>query len=245
MVAFRNLGDLIRRDCDLSKVAIVDLGGVKVPREFTYTQLDAMAMGTAGFTAALAIERMEVNGLLPGNGRIAVTGATGGVGSVAIDLLAGLGYQVTAITGKDSEHDFLRRLGASEVISRHTLEMGKRPLEKALWAGAVDSVGGEPLAWLTRTMQQNGSIASCGLTAGIELNTTVMPFILRGANLLGIDSVHCAMPLRQRIWQRLASDMKPRHQTDSTEIIPFTQLPDIFPRFLNASSKGRVVVKIG
>lgn len=205
---------------------------------------DAMAIGTAGFTAALAIMRMEQNGLKPANGPVVVTGASGGVGSVAVDLLAGLGYEVTAISGKDDQHEYLRHLGASQVLSRHTLEMGTKPLEKTIWAGAVDPVGGETLAWLTRTMKQGGTIASCGLTAGIELHTTVMPFILRGVSLLGIDSVQCPMELRRRVWERLASDMRPRHLKEMTHTIHFEQLPEIFDALLKGTVKGRVVVEI-
>ena len=205
---------------------------------------DAMAIGTAGFTAALAIMRMEQNGLKPANGPVVVTGASGGVGSMAVDLLAGRGYEVTAISGKEDQHAYLRHLGAFQVLSRHTLEMGKKPLEKTFWAGAVDPVGGETLAWLTRTMKQGGTIASCGLTAGVELHTTVMPFILRGVSLLGIDSVQCPMELRRRVWERLASGMRPRHLKEMTRTIDFEQLPETFDALLKGTAKGRVVVKI-
>lgn len=205
---------------------------------------DAMAIGTAGFTAALAIMRMEQNGLKPADGPVAVTGASGGVGSVAVDLLAGLGYEVAAISGKDDQHEYLRHLGAAQVLSRHTLEMGKKPLEKAIWAGAVDPVGGEMLAWLTRTMKPHGSIANCGLTGGTELHTTVMPFILRGVNLLGIDSVQCPMEVRRSVWQRLAGNMRPRHLKEMTRTISFEQLPETFDALLKGRMKGRVVVKI-
>jgi putative YhdH/YhfP family quinone oxidoreductase len=205
---------------------------------------DAMALGTAGFTAALGIQRLEDNGMQPGCGPIAVTGATGGVGSIAVDILAKLGYEVTAITGKDSERAYLHSLGASEVISRHSLEMGRRPLEKAMWAGAYDTVGGEPLAWLTRTMRQEASIAACGLTAGVELNTTVMPFILRGVNLLGVDSGYWPMPGRQRIWERLATDMRPPHLSAMTRSIAFDELPSVFDEFLRGQVRGRIVVDI-
>jgi NADPH2:quinone reductase len=215
-----------------------------VPMPAGMSAFEAMAIGTAGFTAALAILRLEQNGLKPGNGPVVVTGATGGVGSMAVDLLAGLGYEVTAISGKDDQHEYLRHLGATQVLSRHTLEMGKRPLEKAIWAGAVDPVGGETLAWLTRTMKPHGSIASCGLTGGIELATTVMPFILRGVNLLGIDSVQCPMDLRRQIWQRLAGPMRPRHLKEMSHTIVFAQLPETFEALLKGQIKGRVVVKI-
>ena len=206
---------------------------------------DAMALGTAGFTAALAVQRMEDNGLRPGRGPVAVTGATGGVGSIAVDILAGLGYDVTAITGKDREHDYLRRLGARAVLSRHTLELGTRPLEKGQWAGAVDAVGGDLLAWLTRTAERHGSIASCGLAGGAELHTTVMPFILRGINLLGIDSVAWPMDRRRALWARLAGDMRPRHLAEIARAIPLADLPDAFGQFLEGGSRGRIVVAVG
>ncbi|MDO8343947.1 MAG: YhdH/YhfP family quinone oxidoreductase, partial [Cellvibrio sp.] len=171
-----------------------------VPLPQGLTLFDAMALGTAGFTAALSIHRLEQNELRPENGKVIVTGATGGVASLAIGMLAQLGYEVVALTGKDSEHDYLKSLGASEILSRRDLVMGTRPMEKAQWAGALDSVGGETLAWLTRTMQQNGVIASFGNAGGIELNTTVMPFILRGVRLIGVDSAATAMPVRLEVW---------------------------------------------
>lgn len=215
---------------------------VAMPRGLSL--FDAMALGTAGFTAALGIQRLEDNGMKPGEGPVAVTGATGGVGSIAVDILAKLGYEVTAITGKDAEHSYLRHLGANQVISRHTLEMGSRPLERATWAGAYDTVGGEPLAWLTRTMRQEASIAACGLTAGVELHTTVMPFILRGVNLLGVDSGYWPMPGRQRIWERLATDMRPPHLAEMTRSVELDKLPGVFDEFLKAQVRGRIVVDI-
>ena len=205
---------------------------------------EAMGIGTAGLTAALSVHRMEANGLRPENGPVVVTGATGGVGSLAVDVLAGMGYEVTAVTGKDEEHDFLRRLGAKSVLSRHDLRMGERPLEKALWAGAVDPVGGELLSWLTRTTLQHGSIASCGLAGGTVLNTSVMPFILRSVNLLGINTGYFSMDLRRELWERLAGDMRPRYLEEISQTIDMEQLPDIFGQFLQGSSKGRIVVRI-
>jgi NADPH2:quinone reductase len=205
---------------------------------------EAMGIGTAGLTAALSVHRMEANGLRPENGPVVVTGATGGVGSLAVDVLAGMGYEVTAVTGKDEEHDFLRRLGAKSVLSRHDLRMGERPLEKALWAGAVDPVGGELLSWLTRTTLQHGSIASCGLAGGTGLNTSVMPFILRSVNLLGINTGYFSMDLRRELWERLAGDMRPRYLEEISQTIDMEQLPDIFGQFLQGSSKGRIVVRI-
>ncbi len=216
-----------------------------VPLPSGLSAFEAMAIGTAGFTAALAVERMEHNGLTPQSGTVAVCGASGGVGSIAVDILAGRGYEVTAITGKDAEHDYLRSLGAKEVLSRHTLEMGVKPLEKSLWAGAVDPVGGATLAWLTRTMKQHGVIAACGLTGGIEVATTVMPFILRGVSLFGIDSVQCPYPLRRKVWARLAADLRPRHLAAITNTVAFEQLPEVFEALLKGAMRGRTVVKIG
>jgi NADPH2:quinone reductase len=225
-------------------------GFVRVPADWVVavpaglSLFDTMALGTAGFTAALSIVDMEQNGLTPAQGPIIVTGATGGVGSLAVQLLAARGYQVTALTGKDSEHDFLRSLGAKEVLSRNGLQMGTRPLEKSLWAGAVDVVGGATLAWLTRTMQYNGCIASSGLTGGTELHTTVLPFILRGVKLLGIDSAMCPMPKRQDVWRRIATDMKPAGLHAVAREIGLEQLPDAFGTLLEGGARGRFVVKI-
>ena len=215
-----------------------------VPLPQGLTLFDAMAIGTAGFTAALSIHRLEQNELSSEKGKVIVTGATGGVASLAIQMLAQRGYHVVALTGKDSEHDYLKSLGASEILSRKDLAMGTRPLEKAQWAGALDVVGGETLAWLTRTMQQNGVIASFGNAGGVELHTTVMPFILRGVRLIGIDSAATAMPLRRQIWQRLASDLRPRHLAQVAHVVPFTGLPQVFPLMLQGKQRGRTVVEI-
>ena len=205
---------------------------------------DAMAIGTAGFTAALSVVDMERNGLKPGQGPVIVTGATGGVGSVAVQLLAAAGYQVTALTGKDSEHEFLRSLGASEILSRNTLQMGTKPLEKTLWAGAVDAAGGDVLAWLTRTMMYGGCIAASGLTAGTELKTTVLPFILRGVKLLGIDSVMCPAATREVVWRRLAADLKPDRLRAMTTDITLDELPGAFATLLRGGARGRYVVNL-
>jgi acrylyl-CoA reductase (NADPH) len=206
---------------------------------------DVMVIGTAGFTAALSVVALEREGLTPDDGPVIVTGATGGVGSVAVELLATLGYDVTALTGKDSEHDYLRSLGATTILSRHDTEMGTRPLEKATWAGAVDPTGGDILAWLTRTMKPGGCIAASGLTAGVELNTTVLPFILRGVSLLGIDSVMCPMERRQEVWNRLATDMKPTHLAAIGSEVTLEGLPDAFQTLLEGQARGRTVVKLG
>ncbi len=226
-------------------------GYVQVPGDWVVplpdglTPFDAMALGTAGFTAGLSLVRLERNGLQPARGKVVVTGSTGGVGSIAVAALARLGYQVTAITGKDDAREYLQQLGAREVLSRATLEMGTRPLEKARWAGAVDAVGGDMLAWLTRTTDYCGGIASTGLTGGIELHTTVMPFILRGVSLIGIDSVTCPMETRTQVWRRLATDMKPPALRSIATEIPLEGLPDAFATLLAGKARGRFVVNLG
>lgn len=216
-----------------------------VPIPAGLDEFQAMAIGTAGYTAALAIHRMEQNGQQPEGGEIVVTGATGGVGSIAVDILAARGYSVVAITGKQSSVDYLQRLGAARVLLRDQINTGTRPLEEAQFAGAIDNVGGELLTWLTRTVKFWGNIASIGLAASPELKTTVMPFILRGVNLLGINSVYTPRPLRLQVWQRLATDLKPRH-LDSivTRTIGFEQLPGAFDGYLQAGVTGRTVVRI-
>ena len=215
---------------------------VRIPDALT--PLDAMTLGTAGFTAGLAVVRLEQSGLTPAQGKVVVTGATGGVGSSAIAILARLGYDVTAITGKDEAHEYLTGLGAKAVIDRKTLSMGTRPLEAATWAGAVDAVGGDLLAWLTRTMGYWGGIASTGLTGGIDLHTTVMPFILRGVSLIGIDSAMCPMEIRRNVWQRLATDMKPDRLDTIAKTISFEQLPGAFTTLLDGRARGRYVLQI-
>lgn len=204
---------------------------------------DAMALGTAGYTAALAVVRMEENGLMPANGRVVVSGATGGVGSIAVDILTRLGYEVVALTGKESQTEYLKGLGAKEVLLRSSLDLSKiKPLEKTLWAGAVDNLGGDVLAWMASNMKQNGVIASIGLAASMSLNTTVAPFILRGASLLGIDSGYTAMPLRRKVWERLATDMRPAHLAGMTRMVKLAELPTVFDEFIKGQAHGRVVV---
>lgn len=204
---------------------------------------ESMCLGTAGYTAALGIHLLEQNDLKPANGKVVVNGATGGVASLAIDMLAKLGYHVVAITGKDAEHEYLKSLGAAEVLSRKSLEMGTRPLEKALWAGAVDSVGGEQLAWLTRTMQQNGVIAAIGNAGGMEFTTTVAPFILRGVRLLGVDSGYTAMATRRKVWARLAGELRPRHFDRIIHEIALHDVPGVCEKLVKAQVIGRYVVK--
>ena len=215
-----------------------------VPLPANLDLFESMAIGTAGFTAGLSIVELEHNGLKPGSGPVIVTGATGGVGSLAVSCLSRLGYKVTALTGKDGEHAFLRSLGAVEVVSRAGLQMGTRPLEKATWAGAVDAVGGDVLAWLTKTMNYGGAIANSGLTAGTDLHTTVLPFILRGVKLLGIDSVMCSMARRLEVWRRLATDMKPPQLRKIATEIRLEDLPTAFDTLLKGRARGRFVVKV-
>lgn len=206
---------------------------------------EAMALGTAGFTAALGIVRMEDNGLVPAGGPVVVTGATGGVGGLAIDMLSRLGYHTVALTGKASEGDYLTMLGASEIRLRSSIDFDKvRPLEAGEWAGAVDNVGGQILHWVLATMKQAGVVASIGNAASFNITTTVFPFILRGVSLLGIDSGYMGFPTRQRVWDRLATDLKPRHLATVTRTISFDELPGAFDAFIQGTVKGRTVVRI-
>jgi acrylyl-CoA reductase (NADPH) len=215
-----------------------------IPLPSGLSMCEAMTLGTAGLTAALSVAEMERNGLVPENGPVVVTGATGGVGSLAIQCLVALGYQVTAFTRKPDASNFLRSLGATDVLIANDIELGTRPLEKSIWAGAVDPVGGEILAWLTRTTKRGGSIASTGLTGGTKLHTTVMPFILRGVKLLGIDSGMCPLVTRQKTWHRLSTQMKPAHLEKIAKYIRLDNLPGAFDTLLSGKAFGRYVVKI-
>ncbi len=217
-----------------------------VPLPDGLTLKEAMALGTAGFTAALAIHQLEKNGLKPQNGPVLVTGASGGVGSIGINILSALGYTVAASTGKSSEHDYLKVFGAIEIISREeTSAESNRPLEKERWAGSLDSVGGSTLAYLIRTTKYGGSIAAFGNTGGPNLNTTVFPFILRAINLLGIESVNCPMELRSNLWRRLASNYKPGHLLDRIgHEVPFEELPQALATILKGGTRGRTIIKI-
>ena len=216
-----------------------------IPLPAGITELDSMKLGTAGFTAALAIHRMEQNGQAPANGPVVVTGATGGVGSLAINMLAGRGYQVVAVSGKPEADAYLHELGASQILRRQSLDLGSKPMEAALWAGAVDNVGGDVLTWLTRTMSYGGNIASIGLAGSHELHTTVMPFILRGVNLLGINSVATPRDLRLEVWKRIATDLRPQ-QLDriADRIVSFDELPAQFDDYIKGRVIGRTVVRI-
>jgi acrylyl-CoA reductase (NADPH) len=218
-----------------------------VARPAGLTLQESMALGTAGFTSALAIHQLEKNGLKPGLGPVLVTGATGGTGSIAVSILRKLGYTVAASTGKVSEYGYLHQLGANEILKREiTSAESSRPLEKETWAGAIDAVGGSTLAYLIRTTRYSGSIAAFGTTGGSNFSTSVFPFILRGVNLLGIDSVNCPMELRREIWQRLGQDYKPEHLlTHIAREIDLEELSDALARVLKGEARGHTVVRIG
>ncbi len=217
-----------------------------VPVPDTLDEFRAMGLGTAGFTAGLAIHRMEQNGQNPANGPVVVTGATGGVGCVAINMLSARGYDVVAVTGKAEATSFLRSLGAKQVLLRQEIVIGSRPLEAARWAGAIDNVGGEILSWLTRTVGPRGNVASVGLVGGVEFRTTVMPFILRGVNLLGINSSATPRELRLEVWKRIGSDLLPPDlQHIVTRTVSFEELPEAFEDYLKGKVVGRTVVAIG
>ena len=233
------------RDGGYAEMARVPADAV-VPVPDGMSAAEAMQIGTAGFTAALAIHRMEQNGQLPGNGPVVVTGATGGVGSLAIDMLDGRGYEAVALTGKAEQSDYLEAIGARRVLVRGEVDFGKRPMEKAEWAGGIDNLGGEALTWLTRTVNYGGNIASIGLAASHELNTTVLPFILRAVCLLGINSVDTPRDLRLAVWRRIGADLKPAHlDAIAGRTIGLDELPGCFDAFIKGRVTGRTVVEIG
>jgi len=205
---------------------------------------DAMAVGTAGYTAMLSVLALEKHGLKPADGPVVVTGAAGGVGSVAIAVLSKLGYQVIASTGRASEADYLRGLGATEIIDRNELSGPAKPLAKERWAGGVDSVGSTTLANLLSMTKYRGAIAACGLAAGMDLPSSVAPFILRGVCLLGIDSVMCPIELRKQAWSRLASDLDRAKLAEITHEIGLDEVIAAGPRILGGQVRGRIVVKI-
>jgi acrylyl-CoA reductase (NADPH) len=217
-----------------------------IPLPAGLSLFEAMALGTAGFTVALCIKRLFDNGQAPDQGPILVTGATGGVGSLAVDVLSKLGFGVVALTGKSAARDYLTGLGATRVLMRDEIQYGERVLERAQWAGAIDNVGGDVLNWLTRTVQPWGNICSVGLAGGSHLNATVMPFILRGIGLLGVSSAGCPPIWRQPLWVKLADDWRPPHlDRIVTRVAELDELPNVFAAMLRGEIVGRVVVKVG
>ena len=216
---------------------------VKLPHGLSPKQ--AMTIGTAGFTAMLAALALEHHGLKPEAGDVLVTGASGGVGSVAVAILAAWKYSVTAATGRPANGDYLKSLGATAIIDRAEIAQPKRPLDSERWAGCIDAVGGQTLACVLTQLKYGMSVASCGLAGGNELATTVIPFLLRGVNLLGIDSVRCPMPRRQDAWKRLAADLPLAKLDAMTEVVPLGEVAGLAGRILKGEVRGRVVVDVG
>lgn len=235
----RGLG--VSHDGGFAEYVRVPAGWV-VPLPAGLTMREAASLGVAGHTAAVAIDLMERNGLAPGRGPVAVTGATGGVASLSIDMLSGLGYEVAAVSRKQDSHDYLRSLGARQVISAPAGDAPAKPLESAQWAGAVDAAGGHLLAWLLRTMAPNGTVACFGNAAGIELHTTVLPFILRGVRLLGVNA-DTEPDYRRQLWARLAGDLKPRHLAAIATSVTLEELPQVFEQMADGQTTGRYVVR--
>jgi len=216
-----------------------------IPIPSGLTPREAMIIGTAGFSAAQGLYRMEANGQRPDMGPILVTGASGGVGSFAIDIFTAAGYEVHAISGKVEEFDYLESLGATQCISRHDLHWGQKPLEKARWAGAFDNVGGDMLSGLTRVIDFYGNIACCGMAGGIGLQTTVLPLILRGVSLVGVSSENCPKDIRVKLWERLAGPWKPKHlDTICKKELSLEELPATFNEMLGGNTMGRSIVKL-
>jgi acrylyl-CoA reductase (NADPH) len=216
---------------------------VKLPKGLSLKQ--SMALGTAGFTSMLAVMALEEHGLKPGSGEVLVTGAAGGVGSVAIAVLASLGYAVTASTGRAATHDYLRGLGAKTIIDRAELAKAPtRPLDTERWAGAIDAVGGTTLATILTQLRYHACVSACGLTGGSEIPASVIPFLLRGVNLLGIDSVLCPPGRRQTAWERLARDLPLAKLDAMTETVPLSALPGLAEHILHGEVRGRLVVDV-
>ena len=216
---------------------------VPLPRELTARE--AMAVGTAGFTAALSVADLEAHGLEPGTGPVLVTGATGGVGSTAIAILAELGYEVWAATGKADEREWLTTLGAAGFLDRAEVTAEGKPLESERWAGAIDSVGAATLPYILRTLRRGAAVAACGNASGPALTTTVFPFILRGAAILGIDSAYLGIARRRRIWERLATDLRPRALGERIEEVTLDTLEPALDAIRAGEARGRWVVRIG
>ncbi|WP_091660882.1 acrylyl-CoA reductase family protein [Alteribacillus iranensis] len=217
-----------------------------VPLPEGLTLKEAMILGTAGFTAGLSVERLEDNGLTPDNGPVLVAGATGGVGSIAVTMLAKRGYEVVASTGKMEEESYLKALGAKEVIPRQDIvDTGEAPVLEERWAAAVDPVGGKTLQYLFKTLQYGGSVATCGLIGGIDVETTVVPAISRGINWLGIDSVECPMEKRRQVWSRLGDDLKPTQLHDElVQEVSLHELPKVLSSILEGNVRGRTLVTL-
>ena len=216
-----------------------------VPLPNKMSLFDAMAIGTAGFTVALCVQRLEENNQTADLGQFVVTGASGGVGNFAIDIMSSLGYEVVAVTGKADSHESLKTLGAKQILDRNKIQSDGPPLEKGQWGGGIDNVGGDVLAWLTRTTKPYGNIASVGLAGGSHFNTTVMPFILRGVSVLGINAPSCTMPTRTHLWNRLVSDLAPNHLDKIvTNIVELEDLSSVFEDMLSGNTVGRTVVSI-
>ncbi|MGY1764332.1 acryloyl-CoA reductase [Geodermatophilus sp. SYSU D00779] len=218
--------------------------GWVVPLPGGLSERQAMTLGTAGFTAALSVAALEEHGLTPGAGPVLVTGATGGVGSVAVSVLASRGYEVTAVTGKAEAADWLRSLGASDVVDRSALDP-LRPLQRETWAGAVDCVGGETLAAVLASLRYGAAVAASGNTGGVAVPTTVFPFILRGVSLLGIDSVQCPLERRRAVWARLADDLRPSSlDALGTDEVELAEVPTVLARILDGGARGRTLVRV-
>ena len=207
-----------------------------------YSAQDAMSVGTAGYTAMLCVMALQAQGLQPADGPVLVTGANGGVGTVAVSLLHGLGYTVHASTGRPQEAAYLKSIGASEIVDRAELNAPGKPLQKERWAGAVDCVGSHTLANVCASLKYGGSVAACGLAQGLDLPASVAPFILRGVNLLGIDSVYAPMKKRQQAWQRLAKELSPAQIASNTRVIGLSEAIDTARALMDGQVRGRVVV---
>ncbi len=216
-----------------------------IPTPEAFSSRDAMAIGTAGYTAMLCILALERGGVTPASGDVLVTGANGGVGSIAIALLAGLGYRVIASTGRPAEADYLKALGAAEVIDRATLSEPGRPLGAERWAGVVDSVGSHTLANALAQTRYGGVVAACGLAQGMDLPASVAPFILRGVTLAGIDSVNAPRAIRLQAWGRLAKDLDPARLALATEEVGLEEVPEAIYRLFDGKVRGRLVVRVG
>jgi putative YhdH/YhfP family quinone oxidoreductase len=241
-VIVHGFGIGVERDGGHAEYARVDADSVlRLPNGLSL--FDAAATGAAGFTAALSLHCMEHNGLAPENGKVLVSGATGGVASVVIDIMAGRGYSVTAMSGKPDADAYLRSLGATEVIAVEEAKPSKKPIESARWAGAVDSVGGEVLGWILRTMAPEGVVTSFGNAGGSEFGCSVLPFILRGVKLLGINA-NSPMPLREVVWAKIADAYRPRHLDAIADVIAFDQLPEAMERMRGRRSRGRTVIRM-